>query len=109
MIHINEAFTCQNCGKENPKADQTCRNHCKYCLYSKHVDAEIPGDRLSNCLSLMEPIQVEMNGKKGYQILHNCLKCKKNILNKAAPDDNLDVIIHIMNKQNINGPIVKDR
>ena len=35
---INENFICENCGKEIKKAAKTARDHCNYCLYSKHVD-----------------------------------------------------------------------
>ena len=103
-IHINESFRCEHCGKENKKAEGTCRNHCAFCLYSKHVDAEVPGDRLSSCQSLMIPVRIEYDSKKGYQILHECLQCEKKILNKAAEDDNRENLIKIMQNQNIQPP-----
>ena len=101
-IHINEAFTCRKCKKDNPEAKKTCRNHCRFCLYSLHVDDKIPGDRLSECHGLMEPLAIRQSGKKGYQILHRCLKCAKEMVNKAADDDDIDTIITIMQRQNIN-------
>ena len=100
-IHKNEEFQCEHCKKENPKAVGTCRNHCRFCLYSKHVDALTPGDRASECQSLMIPIRIEYDAKKGYQILHQCLRCQKKILNKAAADDDRDTLIKIMQNQNI--------
>jgi DNA-directed RNA polymerase subunit RPC12/RpoP len=104
MIKINEAFVCKNCKKANDKAQKTCRNHCKFCLYSLHVDKTIPGDRKSGCLSLMEPKYIDYHTNKGFQIIHKCLKCGKEIPNKTADDDNRDLIGEIMQEQNILPP-----
>ncbi len=100
MIHLNEEFNCGNCGKHNEKAQKTCRNHCKFCLFSMHVDQKTPGDRLSDCKSLMEPIGIETDRKKTYIILHRCLKCQKIIRNKAAVDDNQEALINLVTKLN---------
>lgn len=93
FIVINEEFVCENCGENNPKLPGSCRNHCRKCLFSLHLDKEIPGDRLSNCKKLMRPFRVEQNGKKGWMIFHKCTKCAKVIPNKAADDDNFEEII----------------
>ena len=45
---IDEEFECENCGKQVPKLGYSCRNHCPYCLHSKHVDVN-PGDRSEKC------------------------------------------------------------
>ena len=95
FITNNDSFICQNCGTENPPAPQTCRNHCKKCLYSLHVDQEIPGDRQSSCQGLMKPIEIRQNGKKGFFIIHQCLKCKKQIRNKLAEDDTWGTVCEI--------------
>ncbi len=100
FITINENFTCKNCGKENPKLPGSCRNHCIYCLCSLHVDKDIPGDRLSNCESIMDPIAVDQSGKKGWIIYHKCQKCDKVISNRSANDDNFDLIIKLTANQN---------
>ncbi len=95
---INESFSCQNCGHQNPKLPGSCRNHCQECLFSLHVDKENPGDRESNCHNLMKPIRLEQNKKKGWMIIHQCSKCSKEIANKAADDDNFDNIIELSQK-----------
>lgn len=95
FIVINEEFECQNCGKQNEKLPGSCRNHCRHCLYSLHLDQDAPGDRLSSCQSLMRPVTVYQDGKKGWMIKHKCLKCSKIIPNKSAPDDNFDQIIEL--------------
>ena len=62
---IDEEFICENCGKHVPKLGYTCRNHCPYCLHSKHVDIN-PGDRAETCHGTLEPIGLEIDSKKGY-------------------------------------------
>jgi len=41
----------------------------------------------------MKPTTITKNKKKGWMIRHQCLKCGKEILNKAADDDDFDKII----------------
>lgn len=67
-----------------------------------HVDDQTPGDRLSKCLGLMEPIALDTNSKKGHQIIHQCTKCEKIIKNLVANDDDVDAIIKLTKKQNVN-------
>lgn len=98
---INNGFICKNCGYRNPKAEKTCRNHCKKCLYSLHVDDVLPGDRLSQCKGLMKPIVINHNSKKGYIIIHQCVICGKTIQNKTALDDSIDTICLIMKEKSI--------
>ena len=71
---IDEEFICENCGEKVPKLGYTCRNHCPYCLHSKHLDIN-PGDRAENCHGILEPIGIEHNSKKGYMIIFKCKKC----------------------------------
>jgi hypothetical protein len=49
-------------------------DHCPVCLWGKHVDFEIPGDRESDCRALMKPIEVQYIGGK-YKILYRCSGC----------------------------------
>jgi DNA-directed RNA polymerase subunit RPC12/RpoP len=102
FIKINEEFICKNCGFQNEKHKNSCRNHCTKCLFSLHLDKEIPGDRESNCKGLMEPILIKQNSKKGFIISHKCLKCRKIIQNKSAEDDNFDKLIEISLSQKTN-------
>ncbi|MBT3864514.1 RNHCP domain-containing protein [Candidatus Peregrinibacteria bacterium] len=109
FITINESFNCQNCGKKNPKAEKTCRNHCKYCLYSRHVDDETPGDRASTCKNLMEPIRTEKDNRKDMVIFHKCTKCGKIAKNKMASDDDMDLIIKLTCPEIVTKPQTKRR
>lgn len=91
---IDEEFICENCGAKVSKLGYSCRNHCPVCLYSKHVDIN-PGDRAETCHGMLEPIKVEIDSKKGYIIIYKCKKCGKIRKNKAAEDDNIDLIIKL--------------
>ena len=95
---IDENFICENCGKEVHKLGYTARDHCPYCLYSKHLDIN-PGDRQEECHGLLEPVGAELDSKKGYVIIFKCKKCGKIRRNKAAKDDNMDLLIDLSSKQ----------
>lgn len=88
-------FICEHCGEKVDKLGYTSRDHCNYCLYSKHVDIN-PGDRANDCGGLLEPIDVEVNSKKGYVIVYRCTKCKQIHKNIMAKDDNMDVVYNLM-------------
>jgi len=82
----NEGFVCENCGaRVEPLTNGSYRNHCPFCLYSKHVD-EQPGDRRSRCHGLMRPVGLVYKRMKGYQLVHQCLKCGVVKVNKVAVD-----------------------
>ena len=74
----------------------TARDHCPYCLYSKHLDI-FPGDRKNGCKGLMKPIGY-MKKKKGEVILYRCIKCNEEHTNIIAKDDNIDKIIELSTK-----------
>jgi hypothetical protein len=88
----NTGFICENCGKKVvPVTNGSYRNHCPFCLCSKHVDDK-PGDRQSGCGGIMDPVGVTYKSGKGYQIIHKCRKCgytSKNIVaeDTVSPDD----------------------
>lgn len=83
----NTGFLCENCGEDVlPLSNGSYRNHCPYCLYSKHVDKHRPGDRTSGCGGKMKPTDLSYHSKKGYQIVHVCETCKTVQLNKTAED-----------------------
>ena len=90
---IDEAFTCENCGRLVEKSNYTARDHCPYCLYSKHVDIN-PGDRANTCLGLLKPIGIEKY-KDTYKILYRCNKCSEEHKNIMAKDDDINEIIKI--------------
>ena len=92
FIVINEGFICENCWKKVEKwLDWEIRNHCNFCLYSKHLDKNFPWDRESDCFWIMKPVWIDYKKNKGFMIKHRCQKCFKEILNKLASDDNIEV------------------
>lgn len=90
---INENFICENCKKEVKKSEYTARDHCPYCLFSKHLDIN-PGDRANNCHGLMEPIGIE-KFKNTFKINYRCLKCGQLHKNIMLNDDNMEEIIRL--------------
>ena len=90
---IDENFICEHCGKEVKKAEYTARDHCPYCLYSKHVDIN-PGDRENTCRGLLKPIGIE-KFKDTYKIIYRCEKCNQEHKNIVANDDDMQEIIRI--------------
>ena len=72
------------------------RNHCPYCLWSKHLDLYQAGDRLAACKSLMRPVGLALkhtHKKYGSQmagelmLVHLCTECEKLAANRLAADD----------------------
>lgn len=97
---INESFICENCKSEIEKHPEwSARNHCPFCLFSKHLDENYPGDRLSKCFWLMEVIWIDKKKNKWWMIKHKCKKCWKEILNKIAPDDDFLRFVKEQNKK----------
>lgn len=87
FTHINESFTCEYCHKEIlPLKEGGCRNHCPFCLSSKHVDI-MPGDRANSCHGQLKAIGYEPNPKKGLVLIFKCGKCSAITRNKSAADD----------------------
>lgn len=92
FVKRNGGFACQHCGADNAPAKKSERNHCFRCLHSLHVDLETPGDRKANCSGFMEPVALDYRGNKGFMVLHRCVKCRKEMWNRAAEDDKLEMM-----------------
>lgn len=90
---IDENFICEHCGKKVSKLNYTARDHCPYCLYSKHVDIN-PGDRANNCKGLLKPTDIE-KFKDTYKIIYKCELCGEQHKNIIATDDDMDEIIRL--------------
>ena len=90
---IDESFICEKCKKKVDKLNYTARDHCPYCLYSKHVDIN-PGDRANKCQGLLKPIGIE-KFKNTFKILYTCEKCNQNHKNITANDDDINTIINL--------------
>lgn len=92
FIRKKENFVCVNCGEKVAGTGYT--NHCPKCLFSLHVDKDVPGDRLSKCKGEMEPVRTESKGGD-YIVIHKCNKCGKTTRNKATKDDDFEAILDL--------------
>jgi len=90
FLRKKENFTCLNCGEKITGNGYT--DHCPNCLWGKHVDESIPGDRASDCRGVMEPVRV-IYEKNKYRIEYKCLKCGHKFKVWASNDDNRDVLL----------------
>lgn len=101
-------FRCCNCGRWVPFSEfmgTDHRNHCSFCLWSKHVDLKKAGDRKSKCQAEMKPIGLifKHEGVDKYGVLrqgelmliHECVNCGKISINRIAGDDNSEAILRI--------------
>jgi len=93
FIKRKEDFICEVCGIKTVGTGYT--NHCPNCLFSKHVDENIPGDRKSSCRGLMKPVGIEYQGGE-YSIFHLCQKCGKVSKNKTGENDNFERILELV-------------
>lgn len=101
-------FKCINCGKaiDSKALGTSHRNHCPFCLYSKHLD-NIPGDRASHCGGSMAPIGLTFKDEKNsdrvgeLMLVHQCQKCGVLGKNRLAGDDREDSVVGIY-KQSLN-------
>ena len=98
----DSGFQCVNCGKIVPPLGYTSRNHCPWCLCSIHID-NFPGDRQNSCKGVQRPISVEPSSKKGYIITYKCDKCNAITRNKAAEDDDFNMLLAVQKNYSNNG------
>ena len=77
------------------------RNHCPYCLSSRHLDLYTAGDRLAACKARMNPIGLTLKRQhKKYaryaqgelMLIHLCEDCERIAINRIAADDDDDAI-----------------
>jgi len=90
---IDEGFVCENCGKDVDRLNYTARDHCPYCLHSKHVDIN-PGDRANECKGILAPIGI-VKFKDTYKIVYKCKKCGTMHKNVPANVDNFNLLIDL--------------
>lgn len=98
----DSGFRCAHCGRQVEPLGYSSRNHCPFCLWSLHVDI-FPGDRAAACGGEMEPVKVFPDARKGYVILHRCLRCGAESRCRAAQEaktqpDDLALLIRLTAK-----------
>ena len=95
-----QGFICRHCNMYVPcdpaLAGVQNRNHCPYCLWSRHLDWRIAGDRLAGCRATMQPIGLTMKRSRNkyaverdgeLMLIHRCTICAKVAINRIAADD----------------------
>ena len=85
-----DSFRCRHCRLDVPMAAPGTRhrNHCPSCLWSRHLDAAVPGDRAAACAGAMEPIAVAVRADGEWALVHRCAGWSTVRLNRVAGDDN---------------------
>lgn len=93
----DQAFKCGHCKQfiGAPISGGRQRNHCPNCLYSRHVDGKMPGDRRATCHALMRPVGLHTRRNGEEVLIHECLGCGKRDPNRIAADDNPVLLLEI--------------
>jgi hypothetical protein len=89
---VKENFKCEHCGEE--VAGNGYTDHCPKCLWGKHVDREIPGDRASECRGLMEPARV-LYEKGDYKIVYKCNRCNHDFKVRCDKNDDKELLLKL--------------
>ncbi|HEX9018005.1 MAG TPA: RNHCP domain-containing protein [Anaerolineaceae bacterium] len=104
---VTSDFKCRHCHQyvstDPLLSGVNNRNHCPYCLWSRHMDLYQPGDRLSACKTEMRPLGVTLKQtrkKYGVQqgelmLVHRCVDCGSFSINRIAADDDAGAIYAI--------------
>ena len=83
------------------------RNHCPYCLSSRHLDLFEAGDRLSACKSNMRPVALTLKktakkyssaGQGELMLVHLCDECGKPSINRIAADDDVATVLEVFER-----------
>jgi hypothetical protein len=104
----DNGFQCAHChmfvSSDPTIAGVRNRNHCPYCLWSRHVDLFEAGDRLAPCQGLMQPIGITLKRtRKKYglsqygelMLIHRCVECGRLSINRIAADDDATLVMEI--------------
>lgn len=113
-------FVCQHCGAfvsaDAALSGVRSRNHCPYCLSSRHLDQFEAGDRLSACKASMKPIGLTRKrvvkkyaGQGELMLVHECEGCGKVSINRIAADDDSEKILAVLKQSASLNPNIKER
>jgi hypothetical protein len=105
----DQGFTCRHCNMyvtcEPAIAGVQNRNHCPYCLWSRHLDWRVAGDRLAGCRAAMRPVGLTTKHSRNkyagerdgeLMLIHRCSVCAKLVINRIAADDNPAAILALL-------------
>lgn len=90
------------------------RNHCPYCLWSRHLDQYKAGDRLSACKANMQPIGLTVKPNRNkygsnqpgeLMLVHRCNECGMISINRIAADDlEVQLLQVLLNSATLDAP-----
>jgi len=93
FIKVVEDFECENCGERVVGDGYT--DHCPKCLWGKHVDEIVPGDRQSSCKKLMKPVGIiYKNGK--FKIHYKCSGCSHEFWVREGEEDDREKLLELV-------------
>jgi hypothetical protein len=108
LRHTSDGFTCLHCHNivlaSRVQTGGHNRNHCPYCLSSRHLDLYEPGDRLSACRGRMNAIGLTLKRSPSkyaterqgeLMLIHQCEACGKVSINRVAADDDDEAILAV--------------
>jgi len=103
-----DSFRCLHCGvfitTDPVVSGVRNRNHCPYCLHSRHLDLFEAGDRLAACKAPMEPVALTFKRSRNkyarrdtgeLMLVHQCQGCGKISLNRIAADDVAETLMEV--------------
>jgi hypothetical protein len=100
-------FCCKHCGSHVSAVPLLSgvnnRNHCPYCLWSRHLDLYQSGDRLSACKGGMQPVALAFKqerkkygkGQGELMLVHLCVECDRVSANRIAADDDNETLLKV--------------
>lgn len=102
-------FTCMHCRRavDSRSFGTRHRNHCPYCLWSRHLD-ESPGDRRCACRAKMQPVGIETKADGEWSIIHRCTGCSTLKANRIAGDDREITLLQLVLRPLSNPPFPLD-
>jgi len=93
FVRVKEDFVCLRCSEKVRGDGYT--DHCPKCLWGKHVDETIPGDRKSRCRGLMRPVMASYE-KGEIKLNYKCEKCKHEFWVKSAKNDDREKLLEMV-------------
>lgn len=109
-------FRCAHCQQlvsaEHMVSGVNNRNHCPYCLWSRHLDLFVAGDRLSACKGQMKVIGLTMKKSRNkyrlesggeLMLIHECVDCGAFSINRIAADDDPESIWEVFHASLLSG------
>ena len=90
FIRVKEDFECEQCGHKVTGDGYT--DHCPKCLWGKHVDEKIPGDRASECKGALRPMKT-IYEKGEFKIYYKCEKCGYEFRVREGKEDEREMLV----------------